>query len=388
MVLERTMLFLILLLLIPDWYIGRKYINQNPRKWIRYVYWIPTILLLIGMVIIYLTHDFSMDSMQRLSTYILILMIVAMPKAIFTVLMVILWPITYFAKKKRFSEMIACLAAMYGLGCLIYGAVEGKKHFQVKEVSIELSGLPKDFDNYRIIQLSDIHIGSWTDHGKAMQKAVDLCNEQKADLIAFTGDLVNNEAKELDEFMPILKQLKTNDGIVSILGNHDYSPYIHWATKEAQHRNLEELINKQKELGWKLLLNENVILHRGNDSIAIIGVENAGNPPFPDFGDLPKAIGETTSMYKILLSHDPTHWRRNVLPETDIQLMLAGHTHEMQCTFWGFCPIMLKYPEHNGLYQKGDRFIYVNPGLGHVMFPFRIGAWPEITVITLKSAKK
>ena len=166
------------------------------------------------------------------------------------------------------------------------------------------------------------------------------------------------------------------------------SPYIHWATKEAQHRNLEELINKQKELGWKLLLNENVILHRGNDSIAIVGVENAGNPPFPDFGDLPKAIGETTSMYKILLSHDPTHWRRNVLPETDIQLMLAGHTHEMQCTFWGFCPIMLKYPEHNGLYQKGDRFIYVNPGLGHVMFPFRIGAWPEITVITLKSAKK
>ena len=389
MVLERTMLFLILLLLVPDWYIGRNYINPNPRKWVRYAYWIPTILLLIGMVIIYFTHDFSMASMQRLSNYILVLMIVSMPKAIFTLIMILLWPVRYFTKKKHLTEFIACLAAIYGLGCLIYGAVEGKKHFQVKKVDIELSGLPQAFENYRIIQLSDIHIGSWTDHGKALQTAVDLCNKEKADLIAFTGDLVNNEAKELDEYLPILRQLKSKDGIVSILGNHDYSPYIHWKTRETQHQNIDALISKQRdELGWKLLLNENIILHRGNDSIAVVGVENAGDPPFPDYGDLDKAIGNTNSLFKILLSHDPTHWRRNVLPETDIQLTLAGHTHEMQCTFWGFCPIMFKYPEHNGLYQRGGRFIYVNPGLGYVMFPFRIGAWPEITVITLKRAIK
>lgn len=388
MVLERTMLLLFLLLMIPDWYIARKFLNKNSSKWIRFIYWIPTILLLIAMVVIYFTHDFSIASMHRLSTYILILMIFAMPKAIFTVFMVLLWPIGFFAKKTRLIVIISCLAALYGLGCLIYGTVEGKKHFQVKKVDIELKGLPEAFDNYRIIQLSDIHIGSWTDHGKAMQKAVELCNKEDADLIAFTGDLVNNEAKELDEYMPIFKQLRSKDGVVSILGNHDYSPYIHWKTKEAQHQNLEALIDKQKELGWTLLLNDHLVLHRGNDSISIVGVENVGNPPFPDFGDLPKAIGNTESMFKILLSHDPTHWRRNILPETDIPLMLAGHTHEMQCTFWGFCPIMFKYPEHNGLYQKGDQFIYVNPGLGYVMFPFRIGAWPEITVITIKNAKK
>lgn len=388
MVLERTMLLLFLLLMIPDWYIARKFINKDSSKWVRLIYWTPTILLLIAMVVIYFTHDFSIASMHRLSTYILILMIIAMPKAIFTVFMVILWPIGFFAKRTRLIVIISYLAALYGLGCLIYGTIEGKKHFQVKKVDIELKGLPEAFDKYRIIQLSDIHIGSWTDHGKAMRKAVELCNKEDADLIAFTGDLVNNEAKELDEYMPIFKQLKSKDGVVSILGNHDYSPYIRWKTKEAQHQNLEALISKQKELGWTLLLNDHIVLHRGNDSIAVVGVENVGNPPFPDFGDLPKAIGNTESMFKILLSHDPTHWRRNILPETDIPLMLAGHTHEMQCTFWGFCPIMFKYPEHNGLYQKGDQFIYVNPGLGYVMFPFRIGAWPEITVITIKSAKK
>ena len=144
------------------------------------------------------------------------------------------------------------------------------------------------------------------------------------------------------------------------------------------------LLAKEARMGWQVLNNEHTIIHRGHDSIALVGVENSGNPPFPNYGDLPKALKGTDGIFKVLLSHDPTHWRREVLPESDVQLMLSGHTHEMQFSIFGFSPAKFVYPEHNGLYREGNQALFVNVGLGYLMFPMRLGAWPEITVITLK----
>lgn len=385
MVLIRTLLFLLLLLLLPDWYIYRRFVRRLSLRWMRTVYWIPTVLLLVGMLIVGLSHDFHPSSMQRLSSYILVFLLFAFPQAVFTIFSLILSPVRLIKRKCRTSEYIACAAALYALGALIYGATEGKQHFKVREVTIAYEDLPPAFDGYRILQLSDIHSGSWTGNTKALQKAIDICNAQQADLAVFTGDMINNMATELDEFVPALSRLKTKDGVYSVLGNHDYSPYVHWQSKEARNANLSSLINKQNHMGWHLLINDHVMLHRGQDSIVIAGVENSGNPPFPDRGDLSQALSdECKGVFTVLLSHDPTHWRRNILPETDVQLTLSGHTHEMQFSLFGFCPIMFVYPEHNGLYREGNQALFVNIGLGYVMFPLRIGAWPEITVITLR----
>ena len=267
---------------------------------------------------------------------------------------------------------------------IIFGATEGKQHFQVKEVTYSSAELPAAFDGYRIIQLSDIHSGSWKGNPAPLQEAIDICLAQKADLALFTGDMVNSRSDELNEFMPVFEKLKAPDGVYSILGNHDYGLYIHWEHDSLRLADVDSLIARQNRIGWKMLNNENRIIHRGKDSIALIGVENSGRPPFPDYAQLKKASQGTDGMFKILMSHDPTHWRKEVLPETDIQLMLAGHTHDMQISLFGFSASRFFYPEHNGMYYEGKRALYVNIGLGHVLFPMRLGAWPEITVITLK----
>ena len=228
-----------------------------------------------------------------------------------------------------------------------------------------------------------MHIGSWEGNARALQRMVDLVNAQHPDLIVFTGDLVNNQAKELDGFQQILSGLRAKNGVYSILGNHDYGPYHKWESQRAQVENLADLKKREAEMGWKLLNNEHVILHQGNDSIALIGVENEGEPPFSQHGDLPKAMQGTEGMFQLLLSHNPTHWRREVLPQSQIDLMLAGHTHAMQMALGHHSPSSFVYPEWSGMYSEEGRNLYVNVGLGFVGLPFRFGAWPEITVITL-----
>ena len=209
-------------------------------------------------------------------------------------------------------------------------------------------------------------------------------NDLHPDLIVFTGDLVNSSADELDNFMEILPQLRAKDGVYSILGNHDYCEYHHYDTPDGARSNLREVIRRERGFGWDVLLNEHRFIHRGTDSIAIIGVENEGKPPFPSFADLPKAMkGVSDDVYKILLSHDPSHWRREVLPETDIQLTLSGHTHAMQLMIGNFSPAQWAYREWGGAYQEDKHMLYVSLGIGGTV-PFRFGAWPEINVITLK----
>lgn len=381
----QLFLFFFILMGLTDWYIYRYYIRKYTNRWIRYGYWIPTIGLLIGMTFIFLMFEPRPHAMSRMSIFLITFLSICVPKAIFSLLSILF---RFIAKKINYhfyENWLAGIIALYSLGYLLFGAIMGKEFFQVENVTIQSEHIPEGFKGYRIIHLSDIHIGSWAGNPKAIQKAVDIINKQKADLIVFTGDLVNNLATELDEFIPILSKLEAKDGIYSVLGNHDYSLYIPWENKEDQQTNLDSLKSKEALMGWELLNNRHVKLYHQGDSIALIGVENSGRPPFPDYADLNQAMEGTNGMFKILLSHDPSHWRRKVLPETDIHLMLSGHTHAMQTKILGISPSQFIYPEYEGLYKEKKQMLYVNIGLGYLMFPMRLGAWPEITLITLSN---
>lgn len=381
MILLRVLIIFLVLLLLPDWYIWRTYITRMKNRTARQLFWLPSVILLLGLVVCMMAREALQDS---LGIYLVVILCVAVPKAVFSLFSLLLRGAGKLFRLHMPYGWISLLPALGVLGYLLFGAIKGKEHFQVKEVAFTSPDLPDAFDGYRILQLSDIHSGSWKGNAEAIRKAVDICNGLDADLIAFTGDLVNSRASELPEFMSVLSRLKAKDGVFSIVGNHDYGTYVHWDSEADRQANFRKLIEEEKQMGWDILLNENRILHRENDSIALVGVENSGNPPFPDYADMPKALKGTEGMFKVLLSHDPTHWRRSVLPDTDIQLMLAGHTHDMQVSVLGFSASKFIYPEHRGMYLEGDRGLYVNIGLGFVLFPFRLGAWPEITVITLK----
>lgn len=381
MILLRVLIIFLVLLLLPDWYIWRTYITRMKNRTARQLFWLPSVILLLGLVVCMMAREALQDS---LGIYLVVILCVAVPKAVFSLFSLLLRGAGKLFRLHMPYGWISLLPALGVLGYLLFGAIKGKEHFQVKEVTFTSPDLPDAFDGYRILQLSDIHSGSWKGNAEAIRKAVDICNGLDADLIAFTGDLVNSRASELPEFMSVLSRLKAEDGVFSIVGNHDYGTYVHWDSEADRQANFRKLIEEERQMGWDILLNENRILHRENDSIALVGVENSGNPPFPNYADMPKALKGTEGMFKVLLSHDPTHWRRSVLPDTDIQLMLAGHTHDMQVSVLGFSASQFIYPEHRGMYLEGDRGLYVNIGLGFVLFPFRLGAWPEITVITLK----
>ena len=369
-------LFFIVLMALPDWYIYRHYIRHWKNKWMRLSYWIPSVSLLIAMG--YIFGGFAPESsLSALGVFLMVFLCINVPKALFSILMPLV-------KKTAIGLTIALLAMAY----LIFGATEGKRYFQVKETTIESKDVPQGFDGYRIVQLSDMHVGSWNGNTQAMEKAVSIINDLQPDLIVFTGDLVNNLASELDNFIPVFSKLKAKDGVYSVLGNHDYSTYIHWENPEDQKEELVRLKQKQAEMGWTMLNNRHIKLYNQNDSIALIGVENSGRPPFPDYAKLSEAMQGTEGMFQILLSHDPTHWRREVLPQTDIELMLAGHTHAMQTKIFGFTPAQFIYEENDGLYQEGEQMLYVNIGLGHLLYPMRLGAWPEITLLTLRKSNK
>ena len=380
---ELFLLFIVLTAL-PDWYIYRTYIRQWKKKAMRMLYWVPSIVLLLGMVYVFGSFKAKPESMNLLGIFLITFLTISVPKIVFTLLSLLFRAILPKSKGRFLGICIAGASALFVMGYILYGALFGTENFKVRETTILSKDLPQGFENYRIVQISDIHCGSWAGNPQALQKAVNIINAQQPDLIVFTGDLVNNIATELDEFMPVLSQLKAKDGVYSVLGNHDYAMYIRWESPEKKEENLNALKQKQADMNWNLLNNRHVKLYQNGDSIALIGVENCGRPPFPNYAKLPEAMEGTEGMFKVLLSHDPSSWRREVLPETDIQLTLSGHTHAMQTKIFGFSPSAWVYPEYEGLYTEDGQMLYVNIGLGHLMYPLRLGAWPEITLLTLK----
>lgn len=273
-------------------------------------------------------------------------------------------------------------------GTLIYG-FSNKYNYQVKRVKLAYDNLPAGFKGLKIVHISDIHSGSFNDKN-AVEKGVQKILNEKPDLVLFTGDLVNDKATEMETFMEVFKKIKAPMGVYSTLGNHDYGDYVQWDSKEAKAANLLQLKGVHAALGWNLMMNENKILERNGDKIALLGIENWGaKGRFPKYGKMDRAYPGTEKIpFKILMSHDPSHWDaqvRTVYP--DIDLMLAGHTHGMQFGIelpgFRWSPVQLMYKQWAGLYEEAKQKLYVNRGYGFIGYPGRVGILPEITVIEL-----
>lgn len=301
--------------------------------------------------------------------------------------------VAFLPERRSFVSKLALGIAAIPFFSIIYGMAKGKYNYKVIKQTIFFDDLPESFDGFTLTQISDIHCGSFDDAEK-IQYAVDLINEQNSDLFVFTGDLVNSLAEEIDPWVTILSKIKRHEyGNYSILGNHDYGEYIKFATEEAKSKNFEEIKNNHNKIGFDLLLNQNVTLTKNNENINLVGVENWGLK-FKKAGDLKLASqGLKPETFKILLTHDPSHWEAEVIKNPmNYGLTLSGHTHGMQFGieipgFFQWSPIKYLYPQWAGLYQKAKQYIYVNRGFGFHAFAGRVGINPEITVIELKKTR-
>lgn len=384
----KYVIILSVLLILPDIYIYRYYIAQiKSSKWIKRSYWLLDALIIV-LLILFLLHPVRMGAIGMRESIIAIFIIIF---GKFSFFLVSASGRIFFNRKKkimRYFNVAAVLFSVFIIGCVLYSFIYGYKRYVVKDVTVYAKGLPKSYDGYRIVQFSDLHIGSFHNgDDKNVKHIVDLINCQKGNMIVFTGDLINVQADELNGFQKTLSLLSAPDGVYSILGNHDYGKYKRWNSAQAETANLSRLKAFQRSFGWHLLLNQSVMLHRGDSCIALLGSEDYGEKAAYKYGDLNKALATLPNrgkgIYKILLTHDPTHWHLKVLPETDIQLTLSGHTHAMQLKIGSFSPCQWLFDEWDGLYAVGNRELYVDTGVGALM-SYRYGAWPQISVITLR----
>lgn len=351
---------------LPDFWLWHIGVSEWPLL-LAILWWVPSLLLVLAEV------GLQMGFFHKLSVRVLFTTILfsAFPKVVF---------ILFDAFLPWFFALIPALGVM---GWFAFGFIEGWKRLELKHITFTSPDLPPYFDGYRLVQITDFHLGSFPPGNDFVQKVVDATNNEEPDMILFTGDLVNNQASEVDPYLDTLGQLHASDGIYSIWGNHDYCEYGNNHSIGALKRNRRMLYGYQESLGWHQLMNEHHVVSHGMASIAVIGVENPGQPPFTNRSNLKKAMkGLNPDMFKILLSHDPHHWRREVVGKK-IQLTLAGHTHAGQLKIGKWTPARMAFKEWGGAYRIGEQMLYVSSGIGG-SFPFRLGAWPELTVITLK----
>lgn len=351
---------------LPDFWLWHIGVSEWPLL-LAILWWVPSLLLVLAEV------GLQMGFFHKLSVRVLFTTILfsAFPKVVF---------ILFDAFLPWFFALIPALGVM---GWFAFGFIEGWKRLELKHITFTSPDLPPYFDGYRLVQITDFHLGSFPPGNDFVQKVVDATNNEEPDMILFTGDLVNNQASEVEPYLDTLGQLHASDGIYSIWGNHDYCEYGNNHSIGALKRNRRMLYGYQESLGWHQLMNEHHVVSHGMASIAVIGVENPGQPPFTNRSNLKKAMkGLNPDMFKILLSHDPHHWRREVVGKK-IQLTLAGHTHAGQLKIGKWTPARMAFREWGGAYWIGEQMLYVSSGIGG-SFPFRLGAWPELTVITLK----
>lgn len=351
---------------LPDFWLWHIGVSEWPLL-LAILWWVPSLLLVLAEV------GLQMGFFHKLSVRVLFTTILfsAFPKVVF---------ILFDAFLPWFFALIPALGVM---GWFAFGFIEGWKRLELKHITFTSPDLPPYFDGYRLVQITDFHLGSFPPGNDFVQKVVDATNNEEPDMILFTGDLVNNQASEVEPYLETLAQLHASDGIYSIWGNHDYCEYGNNHSIGALKRNRRMLYGYQERLGWHQLMNEHHVVSHGMASIAVIGVENPGQPPFTNRSNLKKAMkGLNPDMFKILLSHDPHHWRREVVGKK-IQLTLAGHTHAGQLKIGKWTPARMAFKEWGGAYRIGEQMLYVSSGIGG-SFPFRLGAWPELTIITLK----
>ncbi len=403
----RWIIFLAAYVLL-DWYAFQSVRTLTRSSWIQGLYWGVSILVIGNLMYQMLINTEQPRVLTPERSYAFgFLLALLIPKIVLALIMfgedVIRLPQAaysyftegnretgYFPSRRKFVSSVALGLAVIPFTSLLYGMYRGKYNFRVLNYTLEFEDLPESFDGYKLTQISDIHSGSF-DNKKMVSYAVDLINKQQSNIILFTGDMVNNMASEMLPWKSVFGTLQATDGIYSVLGNHDYGDYVPWESEEAKTRNLETLKHIQREMGFQLLLNESIYLEKGNQKIALIGVENWGAGGFKKAGDLNKAIsGIDKNDFKILMSHDPSHWEYEVIKHNHhFHLTLSGHTHGMQFGIeipgWiKWSPVKWRYKYWAGIYEEMGQYINVNRGLGYLGYPGRVGIWPEISVITLK----
>jgi predicted MPP superfamily phosphohydrolase len=403
-----VLIVFIIFLLITDFYswMGlRTGLFINNQTLFNFIYASTTVISWIGVLLIFLAVSQSKTSQTALTNFIFGLafsLIVA--KIILSSFFLIedllrgfLW-LFQSVGNFRIAELIS-RSPFWGvislsLGSLLalflnYGVLYGKYHFKVHQKTLYFTDLPKAFDGFKIVQLSDMHLGTF-DNIKKVQKGLDLVQKQNPDVLVFTGDMVNNWASEAEPYIEPINELHAPYGKFTIMGNHDYGDYARWNSKIEKKGNQEQLHRIESKMGLTWLNNQHTTLSKGTDTIYLVGVENWGLPPFPQHGELGTAMDSIPdAAFKILLSHDPTHWRQQVLEFGKIiHLTLSGHTHGMQFGFelgkFRWSPVKYKYSDWADLHEKDGKYLYVNRGFGHIGYPGRAGIRPEITVITLR----
>ena len=378
-----VLLVLALFFILPDLYLSLVLL-RDAAWWAHVMVWLPAVVTL-GLLA---SIRFCGVSSIKMDVIVGLLLCIALPQLLFVILSLIGRLISLAWSPASTAGNCAGIAvgAIVSVA-MLYGLLCGWKQLTIKNIELAFDNLPAEFDGYRIAQLSDLHVGTYGNNTAFLEKVVQRVNEKHPDLVVFTGDLINTSPEEMVPFENTLSHLSAEDGVMSVTGNHDYCLYGFGERPSNPREGAEKVVEAERHMGWQVLLNEHRLVTRDGVQIAVIGVENTGKPPFPEIGNLQGAMeGLPDGIFSILLSHDPSHWRMEVLPKTDIPLMLSGHTHAAQLKIGSWSPSRWFYKEWGGLYQEDGQSLFISEGTGGSI-PFRLGATPEINIITLRRSK-
>lgn len=371
----------LVLLVIPDLYLWWVYVRESGSALLSLLWWLP----MAAGLSLWLAWSAGWYADWIIKSLFVILLSLALPKFIFMFFSLAgLCAGHWLPWLRHIVELGGVVFSCAVSVCAVYGFVFGTNRLEVREVTVSSSRLPESFDGYRIVHISDLHTGSFGSDTRFMKRLVEVVNGLGADAVLFTGDIVNASPDELIPYAGILSGLEAADGVWSVAGNHDYCEYARYDRVDGAMLAYARVMETEREMGWRVLSNEHRVLRRGGDEIVLAGVENCGRPPFPSRGDLGRALeGSDEGLFTILMSHDPSQWRREVLGDSRVDLMLSGHTHGMQLEVCGWSPSSWSYSEWGGLYSEAGRMLYVSKGVGGTV-PFRFGAWPEVTLLILR----
>lgn len=373
-------------LLLADIYLWNSFVKGSRNLWTA-LYWLPTALLLVFTAINYISET----GVWAMYLMFILVVTIGLPKVFFALLSLIGQLLDKWVRNAyEICSWIGAFVAVIISTGMIIGLTIGWKHLEVDEEVLTFENLPESFDGYRIALISDLHLGTYGKDTSFIEKMVEKVNSLDVDAVFHTGDIVNLVDDELVAYLDILSGITARDGVYSVLGNHDYCPYARHRTDSLKAESSHRIIEYQKSMGWKVLINESARIctdSAAGECIAVAGVECAGKPPFPSRADLPATLsGISDSTFTILLSHDPSYWNMEIVPDGRVDLTLSGHTHAMQLKIFGLSPARLIYPEWSGTYTSDEggkrQVLHITEGLGGTV-PFRLGATPEIKLLTL-----
>ena len=381
-----------LLILLPDLYLDTHYWRHRYSTAKRLLYWMPSLGMTAYTVILMYEKNFIPDNPAIIYIYLLLLGLIAIPKMAYVLCSIAGLGVSRLFHRKssgrparNYGNLVGILSVPVIWYIVIYGSFVGFTKLEVNRHTYHSSELPQAFDGYRIVLFSDAHVGSYNGSRQwILKRAVDSINAQRPDIIVFTGDLQNTQPSDLYQHQELLSQLKAKDGVYSVLGNHDYAQYVA-LDNAGKVANCRETVSLERQMGWTLLLNEHRLIDRGKQHLVIAGMENDGDGKhFPQKGNIQKTLKHVSDDdFTIMLEHDPSAWRRKIIPDGRAQLTLSGHTHNAQFSIFGWSPLQLTGREVNGWYEENGQSLFVTAGLGGLI-PFRFGATGEIVVITLK----